>query len=175
MGQILHMRIPCCALLLVSSLAGAEVVSLPILPSATDAHIQNLDGSHWMYIDRDIIVDHKPSLPQDRHELLLWLTGTGGKGHDAQGFANLAAELGYHVLSVMYPDDIPATACANDTDPRSFEDFRMAIIAGGQAKYQAGRKSLTITREDSIEYRLAKLLERLQSSSQGELEPIPEF
>jgi hypothetical protein len=114
-------------------------------------------------VNRGIVVDHQAGSPADRHELLLFLPGTGGKGNGAQGFCRLAADLGYHVVSLMYPDEIAATACDNDANPRSFENFRLAIIAGGQAPYQNGRKTLTVSRADSIENRLVKLLQRLQS------------
>jgi hypothetical protein len=87
---------------------------------------------------------------------LLWITGTGGKGHDAVAFCNLAADLGYHVVTLMYPDDIPASICRNDTDPKAFEEFRMAIIQGGRSKY------ISVARPESIENRLIKLLRRLQ-------------
>ena len=103
-------------------------------------------------------------MAQDRHELLLWITGTGGKGHDAQGFSSLAADLGYHVVTLMFPDDIPASACANDSDPKSFEAFRMAVIQGGHATYQDGRKEISVERSESIENRLIKLLQHLQKN-----------
>jgi hypothetical protein len=148
--------------LLLASVAHAEVTSFAVKPSLTDPAIKTFDEPHWGYINREIIVDHKKELPAARGQLLLWLTGTGGTGRGPAGFANLAADLGYHVVSVMYPDDIPATACAGDSDPKSFENFRMAIIQGGHAKYQDGRKELNIAPADSIENRLAKLLAHLQ-------------
>jgi len=84
------------ALLFSATLAQADVTTFPVRPSATDPEIKAFDEPHWVYVDRDIVVNHSAALPQNRHELLLWLTGTGGKGHDAQGLANLATELGYH-------------------------------------------------------------------------------
>lgn len=98
----------------------------------------------------------------DRHELLLWLTGTGGKGHDALGFANLAADLGYNVIILMFPNDIPATVCANDSNPKSYEELRLAVIQGGHASYQDGRKEISIVRSECIENRLIKALQYLQ-------------
>jgi hypothetical protein len=142
----------------------AEVTSFSVLPSRTDPAIKTFDQPHWVYVDPEIVVRQKADLPAARRELLLWLTGTGGDGHGAQGFSKLAASLGYHVVTLMYPNDIPATACANDSDPKSFADFRTAIIQGGQATYQAGRKTLTIERAESIEHRLIKLLQRLQTA-----------
>ena len=157
------MKIIFAGALLFTTLARAQVTSFSVIPSATDPAIKVFDDPHWIYVNRDIIVEHKEGLPQDRHELLLWLTGTGGKGHDAQGFSNLAADLGYHVITLMFPDDTPATACANDSNPKSFENFRMAIIQGGHALIQNGRKDFSIERSESIENRLIKLLLRLKT------------
>src|SRR5580765_6472164 len=99
------------AALLLATGASAEVTTFPVLPSATDAEIKTFNEPHWIYVNRDIVVEHKADLAADRHELLLWITGTGGKGHDAQGLSNLAADLGYHVVTLMFPDDIPASSC----------------------------------------------------------------
>ena len=157
------MRIIHAAAFFLASAVHAEVTTFPVVPSRTDPGIKTFDDPHWVYLNREIVVDHKAGLEQDRHQLLLWLTGTGGRGHDAQGFSNLAADLGYHVVTLMFPDDIPATACANDSNPKSFEQFRMAIIQGGQAVYQDGSKEISIERCESIESRLTKLLQYLQN------------
>ena len=148
--------------LLLASGAQAEVTSFPVLPSATDAEIKTFDQPHWIYINRDIVVSNLKTLPADRHELLLWLPGTGSKGHDAQAFATLAADLGYHVVTLMYPDDTPASICAQDSNPKSFEDFRLAIIQGGTATIRDGQRRFSVERAEAIENRLVKLLRLLQ-------------
>lgn len=144
-------------------MAHAEVTSFPVVPSATDAEIKTFNDPHWVYVNRDIVVEHKAELPKERHELLLWITGTGGRGHDAQGFSRLAADLGYHVVTLMFPNDVPATACATDSNPEAFEKFRMAIIRGGSAFIMGGQKSFSVERAESIENRLVKLLLHLKS------------
>ena len=58
----------------------------------------------------------------------------------------------------MFPNDTPATACANDANPKAFENFRMAIIQGGRASVRGGRQNFSIERPESIENRLIKLL-----------------
>ncbi len=125
---------------------------IPILPSQTDPEIKSFDTPHYVYINREIIVSQNPGLPADRHELLLWLPGTGGAGKGPGEFCQMAANYGYHVIVLMYPDDIPASVCRNDDDPKAFENFRMAIIAGGHTPH------IAISRTDSIENRLIKLL-----------------
>jgi pimeloyl-ACP methyl ester carboxylesterase len=135
----------------------AALSGIRILPSYTDPAIKAFDTPHYIYVNRAIVVFHKSDLPNDRHELLLWLTGTGGQGKGgADAFCVLAANLGYHVVLLMYPDSIPATICKRDSDPGSFEKFRMAIIAGGSTQH------LTVSRTDSIENRFIKLLLHLK-------------
>jgi len=148
---------------IISSVARSEVTSFPVIPSATDPAIRTFNDPEWVYLNRDIVVENSPGLPADRHELLLWLTGTGGSGKSAVAFCNLSADLGYHAVSLMYPDQIPASACAHDLNPSSFENFRMAIIHGGTAHYGKRGKELVIEQPESIENRLQKLLLRLQS------------
>lgn len=140
----------------------SEPTRIPILPSATDPNITQFNDPHGVYIDRGLLIDRRVGSPPPRHELLLWLGGTGGRQQGAQGFATLAAGLGYHVVTLVYPNDTPATVCARDRDPAAFENFRLAIIQGGRADYQIGRRTLVIERHDSIEHRLTKLLEYLQ-------------
>lgn len=165
------MKLLCIAALalLLTVEARADVSTALVLPSEADPTVKTLDSPHAVYVNRDIVVGKKPELAKDRHQLLLWLTGTGGKAATAaKAFCSLAADLGYHVVSLTYADDIPASACSNDPDPKSFEAFRLAIIQGGEATYQEGRKTLSIAPSKSIEVRLAKLVRHLQKSRPDE-------
>ncbi|MBX7211810.1 MAG: hypothetical protein K1X78_26125 [Verrucomicrobiaceae bacterium] len=138
---------------------------IPIRPSMTDAAIQEFDNPHWIYINRDSVVRHDAKATADRHELLLWIPGTQPSdvkpqpGRVSRGGANefckLAATLGYHVISLSYPNTISASICRNENDPGAFEAFRMAIIQGGETAH------IKVSRTDSIENRLIKLLRLL--------------
>lgn len=132
----------------------AEVTSQRIIPTTTDPQIgKAYDLPHTSYVNREIVIEHSPSLPADRHELLLFLPGTHGSGAGGARFCELAANLGYHAISLTYPTGIAAAeACATDRDPRCFEEFRLAIIEGGKSKH------ITVSPADSIENRLIKLL-----------------
>lgn len=142
--------------------ARAGVTSFGVLPSATDPGITNFDQPHSVYLNREIVVEHQAGLAQDRHELYVFIPGTHPPGtprtasHGPVAFCELAANLGYHVVSLTYPNDIAASICRNDRDPGEFENFRLAIIQGGASKY------IKVSRADSIENRLIKLLQRLQ-------------
>ena len=110
------------------------------------------NSPHNIYVDRKIVVEKAPQAAQDRHQLLVFLPGTNGNAEGAEAFCELAADLGYHVVNLMYPDDIAASICAGDNNPQAFEEFRMTLIAGGQSKH------ISIAHADCIENRLAKLL-----------------
>src|ERR1035438_1936846 len=90
------------------------VTSLTVVPRATDPSISEdkFNSPHSIYVNRRIIVEG--AAPLDRHQLLLFLTGTGGTAQGARAFCDLAADLGYHVINLIYPDEIPATVCRND-------------------------------------------------------------
>jgi len=145
-----------------------DVNCIPVKPSDTDPAITEFDDPHALYINPQIIVSQNPKLPADRHQLLLFLNGTRPPGtpHGGVGpytFLGTAASLGYHVVDLTYPDDIAAAqVCNNDRDPRAFERFRMAIIAGGSFR------SIAVSQTDSIENRLAKLLLYLKGTRSQE-------
>lgn len=136
----------------------AAMEGIAILPSRTDPEIKTFDFPHHVFVDRDIMVRQVKNKPAPRNELLLWMTGTGGRSRGAGEFCQLAISQGYHVINLTYPTDIPATICKRDEDPRSFEEFRLAIIQGGRHKH------ITVSRTDSIENRVTKLLQFLAKS-----------
>lgn len=133
----------------------AALAGISILPSRTDPDIKTFDFPHNLHVDRDIVIRHNAAKPAERHELVLWLTGTFGRSRGAEEFCMLAASQGYHVIKLVYPTDIAASICKRDEDPKAFEDFRMSIIAGGTGPH------ITIARADSIENRLIRLLQHL--------------
>lgn len=141
-------RLLSAAILALATSAAAEI---QVLPSRTDPAIKTFDTPHCVY-------PLPAGAANDRHELLLWIPGTqppgtGSKGPGAAGrFCETARDLGYHAIVLKYPNDESATACQRDKDPAAFEQFRMALIAGGKSTH------LSASRADSIENRLLKLL-----------------
>jgi hypothetical protein len=141
----------------------AGVTSFEVSPKTTDPEIgAAFNSPHSIYVDRSIVIDKAVASTRDRHELLVFLPGTDGTAEGAKAFCELAAELGDHVINLMYPNDIAASICAGDPNPRAFEEFRLAVIAGGQSKH------ITIAKPDSIENRLTKLLIYLQAKKPDE-------
>ena len=139
-------------LLCLSASLPAEATWVSVKPSETDPQIHRFDTPHWICVNREILLDQRER-GQDRHQLLLFLPGTNGHGRGAKAFLETAANLGYHCIELMYPDDVAAAeVCRNDPDPKSYQVFRWAVITGGVSPH------LTIDRVDSIEHRLLLLL-----------------
>ena len=121
-----------------------ETQSVSVLPSATDPQITTFNDEHTLYLN--------PAVPP-RNELLVFLPGTNGKTKNTKLFCTRAAELGYHVICLMYPDNLSATACWTDEDKEAFTKFRLELIEGGDKS-----PHLEVKRANSIENRLIKLL-----------------
>ncbi len=140
--------------------ATGESGEIRILPSETDPAIKSFNSPHCVYLNRTGV--------EDRHELLLWLPGTQPPGTASTGpgaagrFCEIAARLGYRAIVLKYPNDESASVGREDSDPEAFEKFRMAIIAGGRSAH------ITVSRADSIENRLIKLLLYLQEKRPAE-------
>lgn len=76
----LCMKIIRAAAFVLVTLAHAGVTTFPVIPASTDPEIKHFNGPHWVYVNRDIVVQHQADMAPGRQELLLWLTGTGDKG-----------------------------------------------------------------------------------------------
>jgi len=132
--------------------AAAEANAFEVVPSSTDAQIATFNDPHICWL---------PSATP-RNQLLVFLPGTNGVPRENFPFAITGAELGFHVISLMYPDTVAAQqVCPNSNDPNAYMKFRMAIIQGGDYD------NLHISAVDSIENRLAKLLAYLSHSQPG--------
>lgn len=133
--------------LAVSTALWQDTSTLAVKPSDTDKAITQFDGPHLVYFNRNA----KP-----RNELLIFLPGTNGKPGGTNLFCQTAADLGYHVLALAYPTNVPATAVRNEQDPRAFENFRLEIIEGRDLS-----TFVSVDRTDSIENRLIKAVRHL--------------
>ncbi len=117
-----------------------------VRPSDTDRRITEFNSPHLVWMP-----EGKP-----RNQLLLFLPGTGGTPETgpARFFTAVAARLGYHVILLMYPDNVAAQQmCSRSNDPDAYLKFRNGIIRGGGI----GR-GRTIAPQDSIERRVEQLL-----------------
>jgi len=125
-----------------------------VLPGKTDPAIHAFDAPQYAWVPEGKI----------RHQLLVFLPGTGGEPQPAMPFIDTAVTLGYHAVSLMYPDSVAAqSVCADSADPDSHLNFRLEIIQGKDLS-----PFIEVSRTDSIENRLVKLLLYLSAEFPGQ-------
>jgi hypothetical protein len=130
--------------------APAKVQVTGVSPAATDSALSASTAPHRVYFD--------PAATR-RNQLLLFLPGTGGVNNGPpRPFSVTAAELGYHVIELAYPNDVSATVCWRDSDPSCFENFRREIIEGRDTS-----PLISVGHAEGIENRLEKLLKMLSA------------
>ncbi len=104
--------------------ANSQLTVRSVLPSATDRRIDKYSGDgweHWVYFNASAT---------DRGQLLVFIPGTGGKGGGAKGFCSLAANEGFHVVSLAYPSEVSMSTFHNSQDPDAFLKARENVIYG---------------------------------------------
>ncbi len=130
--------------------SASKVAVRSVLPSATDSRIDKFSGDgweHWVYFD---------PVATDRHLLVVFIPGTGGKGNGAKAFCMLAASEGFHVVSLAYPSEVSMSVFHASADPDAFLKARENIIYG---KPPFGKLDTGVP--NSIENRLHQLLRYL--------------
>jgi pimeloyl-ACP methyl ester carboxylesterase len=126
----------------------ADVQVNAVSPSATDAELSDATAPHRIYVD---------TAGPLRNQLLVFLPGTGGtNAGPPRPFSLVAAQLGYHVVELAYPNSVSATVCWREIDPSCFEEFRREIIEGVPTS-----SLISVNHGGSIENRLEKLLRML--------------
>lgn len=149
------------ALCLLSLLAppAAAVQPREVLPRDADPAVSGWLEPHLVYFD--------PQGPV-RDQLLVFLPGSRGVPQRAQTFLGLAADLGFHVIGLRYPNSWSLSELCNfSSDPDCFETVRSEIL------YGVDQASLVeIPGPDSIEARLvsaiALLDERFPAEAWGQ-------
>jgi triacylglycerol esterase/lipase EstA (alpha/beta hydrolase family) len=143
---------------LIAFCAKAQLIQYQILPSVTDANINtftDVDQKHMAFLNNSV---------SRKNQLFVFLPGTGGNPANAQRIDSLAANLGYHAIGLMYPND-PAigSLCNSSSDIECYTNTRLEIIDG------TDRTTLvTVDRANSIENRIVKLLQYLQQQNPSE-------
>lgn len=126
-----------------------------VSPVVTDPSITGWLGSHYCAIATD-----RPL----RNMLFVYVHGQGGSGGGATELVKTAAEEGFHAIGVTYPCDwSPFTLCQGSGDPDCPEKVRRELIEGVDHS-----PFVAVSRANSLESRLIKLLEYQQSQHPGE-------
>ena len=126
-----------------------------VSPRQTDAAITTYTQPHYAYVN--------PSRPQ-RNKLLLFLPGTGAEPKNYRRILQHAANLGYHAIGLMYPNE-PAInlLCAGSGDVSSHSRARLEIIDGMDR-----HPGIAVNAANSIIQRFVKLIIHLQRQYPGE-------
>lgn len=122
-----------------------------VLPQDTDAQIDTDLEAHY--------VAYNPSAAA-RNQLFVFFPGTGAVPRIYQEICNLAADLGYHVVNLNYPNSqAVGNLCGGlNTDLDCYGKVRLEIKDGTDRT-----PLVNVTRANSIENRLIKLLLYLHS------------
>jgi len=130
----------------------AQRQSYFIPPKDTDSEISTDLEAHYVALNKSVA---------PKNQLFLFFPGTGGTPFFYRQLANAAADLGFHVISLNYPNDqsVNFDYCGGlNTDLDCYAKVRLEIKDG------IDRTPLVnITRPNSIENRLIKLLIYLRS------------
>ncbi len=126
---------------------GSQVVVRSVLPSATDGSIDKFSGDGWEHH-----VYLNPAVPK-KQQLLVFMPGTNGKGPGPKDFTALAANEGFHVVSLAYPSTVSISTFRGSDDPETFRVARENILYG-----KPYFKGTNVNEANSIQNRLIKLL-----------------
>lgn len=154
------------SLVMASSAASADVRGEFINPLLTDPNMRQLtelpgasgggtDLDHFAAID---------TAGARRNVLLVFLPGSGGVPADYTEIANLAAGMGFHVVSPIYPNWPTIEAVqSGQPDPSVGEHVHRERLYGEDAT-----PLVTVAVADSVVNRLVKLLQHLDQTHPGE-------
>jgi hypothetical protein len=131
-------------------------VERDVLPAATDAAIDTDLEAHFA-------VNPAPA-GVAKQRLFVFMPGTFGKPQNVRAIVREAAASGLHAVGLNYPNDASvAQLCSGSSDANCFGNTREEILTGGDVS-----ASVSITRANSIENRLIKLLQALHGQSPAE-------
>ena len=116
-----------------------------IAPSLTDAQLSSFNDDHQVYWNSDCTHLGK---------LLVHIVGTNDSPQNTQYFPSIAADNGYHVIVLSYPNTVSIpSSCRLDSDPLCFDNMRKEIVYGGNWS-----PHVNVNSANSIVNRLQKLV-----------------
>ena len=101
--------------------AHAQVKMLRVRPWKADTAVLEVRGPNIALYD---------SVGEQRRELVLMIQGTGAPALSCRKFDSCLAGMGYHAISVDYPNDVITTVCSESPDSACFDGFRQEIVFG---------------------------------------------
>src|SRR6267142_2194885 len=138
---------------MMSDAPSADLVEHVVAPKATDLLIDRALADHYAWLDTKVPSNHK---------LLVFMPSARGTPATFTLVAKEGARLGYHVIGLMYQNDVVlAQACPRAPDPSScYENVRLDVLDGGDRSFPVA----DVSEANSIDNRLTKLLLYLDSA-----------
>jgi hypothetical protein len=129
--------------------AHAQVQTFVVAPKTTDNRIDTALNDHYAFVNRGVA---------RRNQLVVFFPGTGAEPRNYRLFPARAANLGFHAVGLMYPNDetVNGRCGALSADLDCQGDVRGETFDGRDRT-----PNITLSRANSIESRLVKLLQHL--------------
>jgi len=124
-------------------------VSLLVQPSQTDANYSTSDKSHF------VVRNTKNHL----NKLMLFIGGSFSSPDNYTFISEHAASIGFDLISISYPNNIPAASLASSDDQFAFDNYRDEICFGNQVS-----NAVSVDDLNSINTRTLKLIQYLHNT-----------
>ncbi len=118
-------------------------LSVLVTPKQTDVNYAETQESHYIVRNTNTHVN----------KLLLFIGGSFSVPKNYQLICNHAASIGLDVISLSYPNNVPAATLGTSTDPYVFDNYRDEVCFGNQVS-----NAVTIDNLNSIATRTLKLI-----------------
>jgi hypothetical protein len=123
-----------------------------VAPQATDPAIDRALADHYVWLD---------TTGRGNPKLLVFMPGANNTPSSWQRFEQEAARLGYHVIGLMYQNDVEVVnrcggsfnPVGHSLDPNCSGDIRLEVLTGDDSS-----NIVNVTPANSIDNRLTKLL-----------------
>ena len=126
-----------------------ENVSILVHPNQTDANYSTTNKSHF------IVRNTKNHL----NKLMLFIGGSFSSPDDYTFISEHAASIGFDVISISYPNNVPAASLASSSDQFAFDNYRDEICFGNQVS-----NDVEVYFLNSINTRTINLIQYLEST-----------
>lgn len=136
--------------------AQGDIVEHVVAPQTTDPAISKALDDHYAVVNTTVA-------PQK--DLFVFLPGTSGRPSDTRLILKEAAANGFRALGLMYQNDkaLYAACPITNTDVNCWDKIRQEIVTGDDVS-----NIVSVTRADSIESRLLRLLSWLDANYPAE-------
>ena len=123
-----------------------ENVGIMIEPILTDSNYSSTDQSHYVVRNTSTHLN----------KLMLFIGGSFSSPNTYTIISEHAASIGLDVISIAYPNNIPAASLASSSDQFIFDNYRDEICFGNQVS-----DAVFVDKLNSINTRLLKLIQYL--------------